>query len=257
VETAGLYRSPMTTWDPGHYEEFLAERHQPGRDLIARIELTDPATVVDLGCGTGRLTSELAARWPDASVIGIDRSTEMIAVASPEVDYQVGDIETWEPPEPVDLVFANASLQWIDDHPRLFPRLTSMLSPGGLLAVQMPLSWDQPSHRILRSVGVEFGVEITSPPTLDPIEYHDVLFGQTTTEVWVTTYHHLLSGDNPVFRWVSATGMQRFLKRIEPDRHQSYLDECARQIAAAYAPNSRGETVFPFTRLFLLARVPD
>jgi trans-aconitate 2-methyltransferase len=245
----------MTTWDPGHYEEFLAERHQPGRDLIARIELTDPTNVVDLGCGTGRLTAELAARWPAASVIGIDRSAEMIAAAArTEVRSEVGDIESWKQPEPVDLVFANASLQWIDDHPRLFPRLASMLSTGGVLAVQMPLSWDQPSHRILRSVGAEFGVEIPSPPTLDPNEYHDVLVGHATTEVWVTTYHHVLTGHNPVFRWVSATGMKRFLDRIEPARHDAYRAECARQMAAAYPPNERGETVFPFTRLFILAR---
>ncbi len=247
----------MTTWDPDHYEEFLAERHQPGLDLMARLDLASPERIVDLGCGTGRLTAELANRWPAASVIGIDRSVEMIAVAAhTEVGYEVGDIETWEPPEPVDLVFANASLQWIDDHPGLFPRLISMLRPGGELAVQMPLSWDQPSHRILRSVGVEFGVEIDSPPTLDPGAYHDALVGRATTEVWVTTYHHVLTGDNPVFRWVSATGMQRFLKRIDAERHDAYRDECTRQMAVAYPPNERGETVFPFTRLFVLARVP-
>jgi trans-aconitate 2-methyltransferase len=244
----------MTTWDPSHYEEFFAERHQPGHDLLVRIDHSSPGRVIDLGCGTGRLTAELAVRWPDASVIGIDRSAEMIAAAASDVRYEVGDIETWEPPEPVDLIFANASLQWIDDHPRLFPRLASMLSPGGVLAVQMPLSWNQPSHRILRSVGTEFGVEITSPPTLEPNEYHDILVGHATTEVWVTTYHHVLTGDNPVFRWVSATGMQRFLKRIDTERHEAYRDECARQMAAAYPPNQRAETVFPFTRLFILAR---
>ena len=252
-----MYRSGVTTWDPDHYEEFFAQRHQPGRDLMTRIDLVDPADIVDLGCGTGRLTAELARRWPDASVTGIDRSPEMIAAAARTVvDYEVGDIETWEPPGPVDLVFANASLQWIHDHPRLFPRLVAMLRPGGELAVQMPLSWDQPSHRILRSVGVEFGVEIASPPTLAPGDYHDILVGHAATEVWVTTYHHVLSGVNPVFRWVSATGMQRFLKRIDADRHDDYRDECARQIATAYPPNDRGETVFPFTRLFILAQSP-
>lgn len=222
---------------------------------MARIDLIDPADIVDLGCGTGRLTAELALRWPNASVIGIDRSREMIAAAArAAVDYEVDDIETWEPPHPLDLVFANASLQWIDDHPRLFRRLVSMLRPGGELAVQMPLSWDQPSHRILRSVGAEFGVEIATPPTLDPDDYHDVLIGHATTAVWVTTYHHVLTGDNPVFRWVSATGMQRFLDRIDDGQWDDYRNECARRMVAAYPPNERGETVFPFTRLFILAR---
>ncbi len=247
--------SDMTTWDPDHYEEFFAERHQPGRDLIARIELPAPELVVDLGCGTGRLTDELAARWPAAAVVGIDRSSEMIAAAPRTgVTYELGDIETWAPAEPVGVLFANASLQWIDDHSRLFPRLVSMLAAGGVLAVQMPLSWDQPSHRILREVGTGYGVEITSPPTLEPNAYHNVLAGHADTEVWVTTYLHVLAGDNPVFRWVSATGMKRFLDRIEPDWHDGFVEECAGRMAAAYPPNERGETVFPFTRLFVLAR---
>lgn len=250
-----MYRSPVTTWDPDHYEEFFAERHQPGRDLMVRIDLIDPASVVDLGCGTGRLTAELSDRWPGATVLGLDRSAEMIAAAAKtRVQYEVGDIGEWEPAEPLDLVFANASLHWIDNHQLLFPRLVSMLRSGGALAVQMPLSWDQPSHRILRSVGAEFGVEIASPPTLDPGEYLDVLADHATTEAWVTTYHHVLTGSNPVFRWVSATGMQRFLSRIDDEHHDAYQAECARRIEATYPPNKRGETVFPFTRLFVLAR---
>lgn len=245
----------MTAWDPDHYEQFFAERHQPGRDLIARIDATAPQRIVDLGCGTGRLTSELAVQWPKASVVGIDRSAEMIAAAPPTgVTYELGDIETWAPSEPVDVLFANASLHWIADHERLFPNLVAMLSPGGTLAVQMPLSWEQPSHQILRDVGSEYGASITAPPTLEPNDYHDVLTGHSATEVWVTTYYHVLTGDNPVFRWVSSTGIKRFLDRIHSEQHDDYLAECAKRMANAYPPNRRRETVFPFTRLFVLAR---
>ena len=129
-----------------------------------------------------------------------------------------------------------------------------MLSPGGTLAVQMPLSWDQPSHQILRDVGSEYGASITAPPTLEPNDYHDVLAGQAATEVWATTYYHVLSGDNPVFRWVSSTGIKRFLDRIDSDQHDDYLAECAKRMANAYPPDRHRETVFPFTRLFVLAR---
>ncbi|MDH3538795.1 MAG: methyltransferase domain-containing protein [Acidimicrobiia bacterium] len=245
----------MTAWDPDAYQQFFAERHQAGHDLIARVDAVAPRCIVDLGCGTGRLTSELAVRWPEALVIGIDRSAEMIAAApSTGVTYTVGDIETWSPSEPVDVLFANASLHWIADHRHLFPHLVSMLAPGGTLAVQMPLSWEQSSHRILREVSSGYGVTIDSPPTLQPNDYHDVLAGRAGTEVWVTTYYHVLHGENPVFRWVSSTGIKRFLARIDPDLHDEFLAECAHRIAAAYPPNHRQETVFPFTRLFVLAR---
>lgn len=247
----------MTTWDPSHYEEFFSERHQPGHDLLVRIDHSSPGYIVDLGCGSGRLTTELAIRWPDADVVGVDRSAEMLASA-PEtgVTFELGDIETWAPTSPVDVLFANASLQWIPDHGGLFPKLVSMLAPGGTLAVQMPLSWDQPSHRILRELGADYGVSIASPPTLEPGDYLEALAGRAETEVWVTTYHHVLSGENPVFRWVSSTGVKRFLDRIDPDQHGPFLDEFARRLLRAYPPNRRQETVFPFTRLFVLARVP-
>ncbi|MDH3607027.1 MAG: methyltransferase domain-containing protein [Acidimicrobiia bacterium] len=246
----------MLTWDPGHYEEFFAERHQPGHDLLVRIDHSSPRSVVDLGCGTGRLTSELAIRWPDADVVGVDRSAEMLASAPDTgVIFQLGDIETWTPTSPVDVLFANASLQWIPDHRTLFPNLVSTLAPGGTLAVQMPLSWDQPSHSILRELGAEYDVSIAAPPTLEPGDYLEVLAGLAETEVWVTTYHHVLSGENPVFRWVSSTGVKRFLDRINPDQHGAFLDELARRLLGAYPPDQRRETVFPFTRLFVLARV--
>lgn len=244
---------PVTAWDPDRYEEFVGERLQPGIDLLSRVAVT-PTRVVDLGCGTGRLTVEMARRWPQASVLGVDRSPEMIEAAADAVTYELGDIETWEPSGAVDLLYANASLHWIAGQDTLFPRLARMLDPGGVLAVQMPLSWDQPSHRIMREVGSEFGVNVADPPTLRPDDYHDVLAADTTdTSVWVTTYHHVLAGGNPVFRWVSATGMMRFLNRIDPADHAAYRAECASRISAAYPPNEDGQTIFPFTRLFILA----
>ena len=171
----------------------------------------------------------------------------------PGVTWRLGDIETWQPDRPVDLIFANASLHWIGDHDRLLPRLVAALTAAGTLAVQMPLSWDQPSHHILRRVGLEFGVDFAAPPTLEPGDYLDLLAGHTDARVWVTTYYHVLGGDNPVYAWVSATGMKRFLDRLDPADHGQFSRQCAAGMAAAYPANARGETTFPFTRLFVLA----
>ena len=246
----GWIDDEMVTWDPAHYEQFADQRLRPGLDLVARIDHPDPRSIVDLGCGTGRLTEELAARWPAAAVLGIDRSTEMLPATSARVSYQEADIQTWRPDSPPDLLFANASLQWIDGHERLLPKLMGHLRPGGVLAVQMPLSWDQPSHRILRHVAERYGVSSLPPPTLDPAAYYEVL-GSSTTDVWVTTYQHVLEGENPVYAWVSATGMQRFLKRIDSTAHEEYRASCAAELALAYPGRADGTTLFPFTRLFI------
>jgi trans-aconitate 2-methyltransferase len=245
----------MPAWNPDHYEQFVEQRRRPGRDLIARIEHPGPFRIVDLGCGTGRLTEELAARWPEASVTGIDRSSEMLPEHSERVMFELGDIETWEPDAPVDVLFANASLHWLPEHAQLFPRLLGYLTAGGVLAVQMPLSWDQPSHRIMRMVAEGYGIDSLPPPTLEPIAYYDILAAATSTDVWVTTYLHVLEGDNPVYEWVSATGMQRFVKRIDPLRHATFHRSCAERLAAAYPRRSDGTTVYPFIRLFITSRL--
>ena len=177
----------------------------------------------------------------------------MLPGTSSRVSYVLGDIESWGPDTAVDIIYANASLHWIPDHMALFPRLMGLLTDGGVLAVQMPLSWDQPSHRIMRETAGEFGVESLPPPTLEEIAYYDVL-GHEHAEVWSTTYLHVLEGDNPVFAWVSATGMQRFLKRIDQAHHEEYRQRCSARIARAYPRRPDGTTIFPFNRLFIYSK---
>ncbi len=138
-------------WDPNRYLRFADHRTRPGIELLSRIPDIDACYIVDLGCGTGHLTALLQERWPDAVVIGIDSSDEMIERARddhPDMTWVVDDVAAWEPAEPVDLVFSNAALHWLDDHEHLFQRLHSLVAPDGVLAVQMPDNWDAPTHRI-------------------------------------------------------------------------------------------------------------
>ena len=128
-------------WDPDRYLRFVDHRTRPGLDLASRIPDIDACSIVDLGSGTGHLTALLAERWPEASILGIDSSEEMVERARldhPSLKWVVGDVGTWQPKEPVDLLFSNAALHWVDDHAALFPRLRSYLADGGVMAVQMP-----------------------------------------------------------------------------------------------------------------------
>jgi trans-aconitate 2-methyltransferase len=122
------------TWSARQYLAFETERTRPARDLLAAIPLADARTAVDLGCGPGNSTEALAERFPGARVSGIDSSPDMIAAARrrlPKVRFDLALAETWDPPDAVDVIFANAVFQWLPDHARLFPRLAEKLSPGG------------------------------------------------------------------------------------------------------------------------------
>src|ERR1700722_5274705 len=131
-------------WDPSQYLTFAGERSRPFFDLTGRIAAASPRSVIDLGCGPGQLTASLAARWPDADVLGIDSSAEMIAAAEAIDDrglagrgtlrFRVGDVRDWQPDQAVDVIVSNAVLQWVPGHLDLIPRWAESLADGGWLA---------------------------------------------------------------------------------------------------------------------------
>ncbi|WP_183100984.1 methyltransferase domain-containing protein, partial [Nocardioides pelophilus] len=149
------------TWDPDRYLTYADERGRPFVELVARIAAPDPRSVVDLGCGPGNLTALLAERWPDAEVVGIDSSPEMIAkargsAAASRVAFDVGDVRDWSASaDGVDVLVSNATLQWLPDHLELLPRLVAQVRPGGWFAFQVPGNFDQPSHTIRAELAAE------------------------------------------------------------------------------------------------------
>lgn len=258
-------------WDPAQYLRFSDHRLRPALELLERIPLEEPRTVYDLGCGTGRVTRALAARWPEARIEGLDSSEEMLRKAREEpgrITWKEADIGDWRPPGPADLLFSNAALHWIPRHGELFPRLAGCLAKGGCLAVQMPLSWDLPSHRLMRETledGGEGGRPLGTPslrermarrPVHTPEFYYDVLAGSVRVQdIWVTEYLHELEGEHPVLDWVRATGLRPVLHALEGDDHQRFLDEYRHRLREAYPRRPDGITLYPFRRLFLVAVV--
>ena len=250
------------TWDPGHYLTFGGERGRPFVELLQRIGATDPTTVIDLGCGPGNLTGLLAGRWPDATVSGLDSSPEMVEAAraaEPGLAFEVADLVDWAAGgDPVDVLVSNATLQWVPGHLELLPALVSRVRPGGWFAFQVPGNFDEPSHTIRPELAAEApyaehvaGVAV--PASHDPATYLDALAGLgCTVDAWETTYQHVLTGEDPVFAWISATGARPILQALPDDLRESFETEYKQRLREAYPEQPYG-TVLPFRRIFVVA----
>jgi trans-aconitate 2-methyltransferase len=250
------------TWDPDRYLAYADERGRPFLDLIARIDAEAPRRVVDLGCGPGNLTGLLAKRWPEADVLGVDSSPEMIERAqAPGVRFAVGDLREWvsEESERVDVLVSNTTLQWVPDHLELLPRLVERVNPGGWFAFQVPGNFDEPSHTIRQELAAEdrFAAHtagVAVPDSHDPVTYLEALAAAgCAVDAWETTYLHVLTGDDPVFAWVSGTGARPTLEALPPGLREEFEEEFRARLRAAYPPHEYG-VVLPFRRVFVVAR---
>jgi trans-aconitate 2-methyltransferase len=252
-----------TDWQAKQYVLFENERTRPVRDLLAAVPATDVRIAVDLGCGPGNSTATLAAHAPGAAVSGLDSSTDMIAAARqrlPQFQFDVSDIATWDAAGPYDLILANAVMQWVPDHERLFPSLVTKLAPGGSLAAQMPDNLDEPAHRLLREVAAHGpwahkleGVERTMRHSAG--WYYGLLKPLCArVDVWRTVYHHPLAGGaEAVVEWFKGSSLRPFLARLDAAEQSAFLRRYRDEIAAAYPALDDGTVLLPFPRLFIVA----
>jgi trans-aconitate 2-methyltransferase len=254
----------MPQWDAAVYLKFANERTQPSLDLIHRIRLGNPHRIIDLGCGPGNSTEALRQRWPEAEIVGLDNSPEMIENAKrsyPEGAWMTADAMTWQASEPFDLVFSNAVLQWLPNHARLCPQLLQQVAAGGALAVQVPAHYDSPLHREILAVSKNAAWTLRmdaarsaltkEPPGL----YYDVLHSIAShLDLWETTYYHVLGGPEGVLEWFRGTGLRPFLEALdsaeERDRFEGMLLD---RYKDTYPRRENGKILFPFRRLFFVA----
>src|SRR5690554_2434214 len=99
----------MDRWNADQYLKFSGPRFRPGLDLLAQAPVADPASIVDLGCGTGDLTLAIQSRFPKARITGMDNSPDMLAKArkhGADIDWIEADLMRWTPADPLDLLYS-------------------------------------------------------------------------------------------------------------------------------------------------------
>jgi trans-aconitate 2-methyltransferase len=256
-------KSAVPTWDSDLYRRYEAERTRPAVDLAARVALTAPARVIDLGCGPGTSTEVLADRWPHANITGLDSSTTMLTAARaghPLWEWIEGDIATWTADVPYDLVFSNAALQWVPDHGRAFPRLLDQVAPGGALAVQMPANFDAPAHKAMRDLAESsvwrnrFSASPREWFAHAPDFYYNVLAHAARLDIWTTEYLHVMDSVEAIVEWYRGTGLRPWLDGLPDDAgRERFLADYTAAIAPMFPPRADGKVLFPFKRLFVIA----
>lgn len=253
------------SWDPTQYLKFAGERLRPAIDLLLRVPVVSPKSVVDLGCGAGNLAPLIRQRWPQAQLTGVDSSASMLAKARadyPDANFIEADIARWRPAQPVDVLYSNAALHWLDDHETLIPGLLDAIAPGGWLAIQMPRNFGAPSHTSIVET-IEQGSwrarlepHLRRKPVAEPAHYWRLLCARAKSlEIWESEYLQVLSGDNPVAEYTKGTWLKQFLDRLEEPERSAFEAEYRRRVARHYPPEKGGRTLFPFRRLFILAQI--
>lgn len=249
------------SWNPTQYRKFQQERDAPFYDLMKLVHPKPNMTIVDLGCGTGHQTASLHTNLKAKETLGIDASPEMLQEASAlchtGLTFEQQDIEAFKPPRKFDLIFSNAALQWLPNHPQLFSNLISYLAEEGQIALQVPSNFDYPTHTIAKMLGDEepFKQHMKGacyPSVLSLTQYAELFhqLGFKKQHVHAHVYAHELESSDALVEWVKGTLLTMYRKRLTPDVYQLFLETYTKRIHAHFGS---GSIFFPFTRILMWA----
>ena len=255
------------TWNPDQYHLFKEARSAPARDLQALIPERDYRQIIDLGCGTGEQTLELAQRFGQAEVLGLDSSAEMLAKAAahqaPSLRFQQGDIAALD--GQFDLIYSNAALQWLPDHRALLAHLWGHLRVGGVLAVQVPANHDHATHRLLTETAGEFSAELGgftrfgtaqgTSPVLTPAEYAETLDALDAANITAISkvYPVVVGGAEGLIEWTKGTALVPYLSKLDKTDGERFLAAYLGKLKAIF-PTQR--VYYAFTRNLFVAEKP-
>lgn len=255
-------RQTAEDWNPALYLTFADERTRAARDLLAQVPLAQVRHGVDIGCGPGNSTELLAARWPEADILGIDTSPAMVEKARahlPAARFEVADVASWPPAPGTDLLFGNAIFQWVPDHPAVLARLLQALPEGGVLAVQLPDNVDEPSHRLMEETAAQgpwAGRSVDAGRDALPTvaAYYDLLKPHARrVDIWHSLYNHVMDGPGAIADWFASTALRPYLALLDAAERAAFVADYVERLGRAYPARVDGTVLLRFPRLFIVA----
>lgn len=254
----------MSDWNSEQYLKFKKERTQPSIDLVSRINIENPKRIIDIGCGPGNSTAELKKRYPNAYILGVDFSPNMIEKAkadNPELDFMLFDAtKDFDKLEgKFDIVFSNACIQWIPNHKKLLADMISILNKNGVMAVQIPYQFNQPMHKIINAVALRAYWKEFIPfekvfNILKEEDYFELLAEISSDfSMWHTTYFHRMPSQQSIIEWYRSTGLKPYLEVLSDDKKAEFEKDVFEEVKKAYPVQKNGEVIFRFPRLFFTA----
>lgn len=251
-------------WNPETYNKFKSERFAPFYDLLELLIVKSGMDVIDLGCGTGELTSKLADVLPDSNVLGIDSSQEMLNDSKIfkndhlkfeciSIEDQLYSVEKW------DLVFSNAAIQWVEDHEVILPKIISTIKTNGQLLIQIPDQQQNVSNKILNELADEepfktiFQNWKRISPVLDTDSYAQIFFenGSKSMTVFEKIYPLILPDSNALFDWVSGTALIPYLEKLEGESRDNFIVQYKNRLKSKF---EKEPVFYPFKRIILEAK---
>ena len=251
-------------WNPEMYLKFSKERTQPSVDLVSRIDYNKPDSIIDIGCGSGNSTQVLYQKWPDSYIIGVDNSPAMIKRATedyPDQKWFLFDAGKENMDRKFDIVFSNATIQWIPNHDELIKRFSGLLNQQGILAIQIPLFFDMPVSKSIAEVGNQPKWQYASNGIKELFTIHNEGYYYNllskyfnTIDIWVTDYFHIMDSQTSILDMIRTTGLKPYLERITDNKEkQEFENQVLIKIKQEYPSQSDGKVLFPFKRLFFVA----
>jgi trans-aconitate 2-methyltransferase len=253
----------MSDWSPGNYLKFRNERTQPSIDLVGRIKINDPQTIIDIGCGPGNSTQILALKWPDADIIGLDSSESMIAQAKndfPKLNWVYGKAEEINNDKKYTVVFSNAALQWMPNHEKLIPKLWDIIENDGVFAAQIPAFEKMDISVAIKTVlekekWIKCKIVETNIQIYNGLDYYyELLCGKTNTiELWETHYYHIMSSWESIIDFIEATALRPYLNELKDEEKTKFKKEILEELKKYYKKQTNEKILFPFKRTFIIA----
>ncbi|MBQ7999844.1 MAG: methyltransferase domain-containing protein [Ruminococcus sp.] len=250
----------MSKWNTDLYLKFKQQRTQPALDLAKRIERYNPLSIADLGCGPGNSTAVLKSVFPNARLIGIDNSVNMIEKAKTtytDIEFKLGDIQNLN--EKYDLIFSNACLQWVPNHNVLLPYLIEQLNDNGVLAVQIPINGNEPLFKIIKDTAEQSEFDFSQAyfennDALPPNEYYEILsMCASSFDIWETVYYHEMSSHEELINWVRSTRLRPYLDCLSESDKKIFEADLLKKVKEQYSVMKNGNVILKFRRLFFVA----